>query len=828
NALDRFQALDARLLGWIEQERAALPPLAEQIAPGKLAGMRKPVMLVAVIVLAVVIVGAGGYAIAARRGHTTESVAVGQRLSGWVVTADVSGNLIALNLTSGQQRPFDSGRQPTRPGYFPSSTALSPNGTLIANQVASAGQMQYQELVIETTNAKEVNRIRLTDSSLRFAGWLGNSTVLEISYPPQESGESADDYFTRAQTHALLTGVDITTGAEAKLFTGAITEVFPSPDGTMIAIVSTSVQSNSGLRTVDLRRVEAGRVGDAITSVTDRVAPDSIVSLSGLTSSVLVWTPDSSRVFMTTIDAPVAAATPTPDTVASPIPAPPASTRIVAIARDGKIQTLPEPTDAAANVPITISPDGARLIVQSMALNGNAYRYRISELALSSDTYRPLTDWSPASISSPVWSPDGTSLLGFERQPFLLTPTQAQYQLEISVIRLIAVLTDGKSDVAMTRMPDEIGTNFFAWLPEDTFPASQTVTLPVRLNQPQPVALSQANLRIDDSFQASTNDDYVILHDPTDQWPVIWDRTTNEGRKLPQGTHDLTWFPHSAALIGVGTSDSGQTTAPSRLVTYAPAFDTFMPSFDYRPYDPAKLGSSLVKQYATPLMSPDENTLAFFVLDARDHSVALWLATYDGVPKPVAHWALPNDNKLSYVPIAGWIDNQTLLFAEPGDWHGGLPGEAQLNRLTVQTDGSAAIDTAATLKPHGTERGIAIDELAINQASGHIAYRLRHFTKNSTNDGIVDTISIASVEKLSDALEISRGGSSSGLSWSPDGRLLAATTPDAIEFYSASGDALLGVSNLDFPNEPRWVDQNTVWFNESNDQGSKIMSVQLQ
>jgi hypothetical protein len=157
-----------------------------------------------------------------------------------------------------------------------------------------------------------------------------------------------------------------------------------------------------------------------------------------------------------------------------------------------------------------------------------------------------------------------------------------------------------------------------------------------------------------------------------------------------------------------------------------------------------------------------------------------------------------------------------------------LPGSVKLQTLTVHSDGSTTIESAATLKPHGTERGIAIDELAINQASGRIAYRLRHFTRNSTNDGIVDTISIASTDKLSGALEISRGGSSSGLSWSPDGRLLAATTSDAIEFYSASGNALFGVSGLDFPNEPRWIDQNTVWFNESNDHGSKIMTVDVQ
>jgi hypothetical protein len=826
-ALDRFQAVDAQLLDRIEQAQAALPPLTEPAKAHAVAGLRKPIALIAVPILNIVIIGAGGYAIAGRRGNATEAASSGQQLSGWLVTADVAGNLLAFNLATGEQRRFDADTQPARPGFVPSSTALSPDGTLIANQVASAAQSQSQDLVIETTGAKKINTIRLSEPSIRFAGWLGNDTVLEISYPSQETGESADDYFTRAQTHAVLSGFNITTGHEQQLFTGAVSDVFPSPDGTMIAIVSNSVQSNSGLRRMELRRIQAARVSDTVASVTDRVASDTIVSLSGLTSSVLIWAPDSSRVFMATIDT-LSAATPTPAISASPIPASPPSTTIMSIARDGTIQAVPLPPDATAAVPITLAPDGSRLIVQSIRTSGTGYQYRVSALSLSTNSYHAMTDWSPNAINSPIWSPDRTTLLGFERQPFLIPAIGSQFDINISVIRVVVLPDDGGRFTAMTRMAGNIGSNFFAWLPENVLSAPPEQPLPIRLGQPRPVALAQADLGIATSAQVSRNDDYVNLHNATDQRPYIWDRTANVARALPLGTHDLSWFPHTSALIGVGTTDPGRATAPSRLVTYAPAFVVAPPDYDYRAYDPARIGFSLDKEYNTPLMSPDENTLAFYVFDTRDHSVTLWLAGYEAPAKSVAHWALPNDNKLSYGPIAGWLDSQTLLYAEPGNWQSGLPGEVQLKRLTLQDDGDVSIDTVDTLHPHGTERGIALDELAINQTSGEIAYRLRHFTKNSTNDGIIDTISIASAGKLSDALEISRGGSSSGLSWSPDGRILAATTPYALEFYSASGNALFGAAGLDFPNEPRWIDEHTVWFNESNDQGTKVMSVDLQ
>ena len=827
-ALNRFQILDARLLDRIEQEQAALPPLTELPARNK-AAYRQLLVRAAVLILATVILGAGVYAVAARRDHGTEQLANSPGLNGWLLSADVAGNITALNLLTGQNRPFDATNQPARPGYVPSSTALSPNGRLIANQVASTGQPQSQELIIETTSGHEINRISLSESSMSFAGWLGNNTVLELWYPPQESGESADDYFTRAQTHAVLTAVDTMTGGQHGLFTGAVIEAFPSPDGTMIAIVSTSIQSNSGIWTVELRHISAGKAGEPIASVTSQTGSGYFSRFAGHYAGQLVWAPDSGRVFAAITDAPAPVSTATPNSLASPTPEPATPSRIVAIERDGKTTTILPAREETSQVPLTISPDGKRLIVESFRTSSLTAAYQISELTLATGASVSLTGWSPQGYFSTLWSPDGSTLLGLQQRRFFLSPS-GESGANPSPIETIALLVlDGSEPRSvMTRMEGDIGTNFVAWLPQNAFGTESSGAAPIRLSQPEPVNLSRANLRIETSAQVSENSDYIILHDTTVEKPVIWDRATHDGRDLPTTTEDLIWLPNTSAVIGTSTAQFGKPDAPSRLAMFASTFQTSMPSYDYQTYDPAQIGASLVKQYATPLMSPNENALAFFITDLHDQSVSLWLVDYDAPAKPVAHWALPGNNKLSYVPIAGWINNQTLLFAEPGDWHDGLPGEVKLNRLTVQTDGSTTINSAATLRRHGTERGIAIDELAVNQTSDHIAYRLRHFTKNATNDGIIDTIAIASADKLSDALEISRGGSSSGLSWSPDGRLLAATTPDDLEFYSPSGEAVLGVPNLDFPNEPRWIDQNTVWFNESNDQGSRIMRVDLQ
>jgi hypothetical protein len=817
NALERFQTLDAQLLEAIELERVTLPVLAEPAASRKLTSYRQSLLLATAVLLVVVILGASGYAIERERRHMVDTVASGPMLSGWVLTSDVAGNVTALNLATGIQRPlFEKEGSDRYPGYRPASTALSPDGTLIASQTPSTTQTLYQELVIKTLNGNEMGRVRLSDPNIRFSGWLGNDAILEVSAPLYEEGESQEDYNRRAQTESSLVAVNIKTGRQNTLLTGAVEDVYASPNGAMIAVLSSFTQNGSNWRTLELRRVENERVSGFIASPARLAASDP------------VWSPDSSHVFLATVDAPPSTTTVTPDIFASPTPTPLQTTELVSIARDGTIQPLPLPPESARSVPLTVSPDGTRLIVEAVRRTGVSTQMRVAELTLSNLTYRWLGDWDSYQLGSPVWSPDGSTMLGLEYRPFLVPPTDRTIYSSVPVNRLIAYQPDGERFSPLTRMSGEIGQQLFAWLPDDVLPESTGNPLPVRLTQPQAVALSEKGARIDTTAQVSRTDDYVVLYDPEDKHPVIWDRVNNDSRVLPAGTHDLSWFPRTAAVIGVGTTDAGRTDAPSRLATYAPTFTVGPPVYDYQLYDPAEIGASHNRQYEAPQMSPSENALAFFTFETRNRSVTLWLATYEVPAKPIEHWFLPNDNKLSYEPIAGWTDNQTLLFAVPDDWRNGLPGEVKLNRLVVQPDGSAHIETATTLKRHGTERGIAIDELAINQASEHIAYRLRHFTKNSTNDGIVDTLAIASTNNLSDALEISRGGSSSGLSWSPDGRLLAATTPDALEFYSGSGEALFGISDLDFPNEPRWIDENTVWFNESNDHGTRIMSVDLQ
>src|SRR6185437_4900191 len=160
----------------------------------------------------------------------------------------------------------------------------------------------------------------------------------------------------------------------------------------------------------------------------------------------------------------------------------------------------------------------------------------------------------------------------------------------------------------------------------------------------------------------------------------------------------LSWFPDSSVVLGVSKTAAGQSNSPTRIATFTPAYNVSLPSFDFRSYDPASLGPSTAQQYRLPLISPDENSLAFFVTDERDGSTALWLAGYNTPPTVYERWNAPSNRKINIPPVASWIDAHTLIFTVPTDWNNGLPGGVQIDKLTLGDDGDTKVHTVTTLR----------------------------------------------------------------------------------------------------------------------------------
>ncbi|HVB65967.1 MAG TPA: WD40 repeat domain-containing protein, partial [Nitrolancea sp.] len=623
-----------------------------------------------------------------------------------------------------------------------------------------------------------------------------------------------DAYVARLKNESAILSFNITTGEQHQLFKGSVAQAYLSPDDTMIAMVATFAQVFNQPLVFQLRPIQNSLVGDPVTSIPNGAA------------YAPVWAPDSSHLFLG-IER---------DAASTAIPGQPNATpdtgvvfaSTISVDRAGIVTALPHLPESISDFPIDVSPDGQRLFRAALSQSGQSPDARLWQSTTSGTQPHPLTKPSAYRFSKFAWSPGGETAVGFAQQPFLLQPTANNNALgDISVASLIAINQDGTSFPVISRMNEALGTNVIGWLPENAFPSTAPSELPSQLSEPTPVDLNQFNGAIDSGSQASPDGRYIVMTNHDTNQPVVWSHAVSLGRSLPPETHDLSWFPDSQVLIGVGNSSGTQQGGPSRISTFVPAFSVSLPTYDFRSYDPAAIGSSSEKQYALPLISPDENALAFFVTDTRDRSTSLWLVSYARQPELITSWSAPPDGRIALAPLGGWANANSFIFAEPAKWQNGLPDEVQLNRLTVERDGNARIDTVTKLQTHGTEHGVALEELAVSMQSGRVAYRLRHFARASLTDGVTDTVEIASGNKIADALEVTRRGAAIGLTWSPDGEILAAASPDELDLFSGSGTLLGSLVGLQNAANPRWINQNQIWFDERTNQGDRVMSVHL-
>ncbi|HEX3723818.1 MAG TPA: hypothetical protein VHV31_13565 [Nitrolancea sp.] len=814
--LERFQTLDAQLLEQIDLEAAALPPLKTRRARQSRDRFIRPLTLVAAIVL-VVAISLSVFAAISRLSNRNSRVTTSQPLSGWLLTSDNNGTLTATDLANGDQQPVGT------PGSNASVTSngvadieLSPDHTRIARlQSLSIPRPMQQELEIDTLDGKQLKSFTFASSYGQIVAWDGNDTVLVASHPESESTDNEDAYIARIERDSTIISFNVSNGDQHQIFKGSVSQAYLSPDGTMIVLQTVFALTLDQPLSFEVRPIHGLTVG----------APLVTVNNGGLVDPI--WAPDSSHVYLGVNRDEVPG---TPESRATPATTPVSTAEHVAtisVDRDGSIIQLPNPPGSYSDAPVDISPDGQRLLHQTIVTQGQSPGAQLWESSPTGSDLHQITMSSPGQFTRGVWSPDGAMAIEVQSQPFFLHPTAETNSLgDVPATSFIVVDRSGASFAAFSRI-DSSGTSVIGWLPPNAFTNLSVRETPSRLSDPKPADVQPPNLVIDPDDQPSPNSKYIVVTNPSTLQPIIWSQAVTLGRGLPAGVHDLSWFADSSALIGVGDAPGNQTSGANQINTFAPAFNVSLPPYDFRAYDPAGIGTSRTSQYATPLISPNENELVFFVVNGNDHSITLWLAGFGITPKVVTHWVLPDNNQLPGGPIAAWIDNDRLLFAEPSDWHGGLPRQIELNTLTVSHDGVTNIDTVATLRTHGTEQGIALEELAVNQASGRIAYRLRHFAKASVTSGVIDTIEITSADKIADAIEVSRDAPASGIGWSPDGETLAAVVPHEIDFVSGTGTIVSRLTGLSQPSDPRWIKPTEVWFGDNNGDGERIMTVQL-
>ncbi len=188
-------------------------------------------------------------------------------------------------------------------------------------------------------------------------------------------------------------------------------------------------------------------------------------------------------------------------------------------------------------------------------------------------------------------------------------------------------------------------------------------------------------------------------------------------------------------------------------------------------------------------------------------------------------WRLPGDRIVEPELVAGWVDDRTLVFAEPLDWTRGMPEAAALRRVTVADDGSATVEDVIELVGRGDDKGIVLCELAFSINGVEVAWRVRHYTERTADDGRFDTVHLAPVDDLSRDVELTRGSPGDGLAWSGDGRLLVVginrevivADPKDLSIEVISGD--LSASH------PLWVGEDEIWFSAGDEE--QVMRVRV-
>ena len=115
--------------------------------------------------------------------------------------------------------------------------------------------------------------------------------------------------------------------------------------------------------------------------------------------------------------------------------------------------------------------------------------------------------------------------------------------------------------------------------------------------------------------------------------------------------------------------------------------------------------------------------------------------------------------------------------------------------------------------------------LLFSGGGAEVAWRVRHYTERTADDGRFDTIHLAPADDLTRDVELTRGAPGSGLAWSADGRVLVigidqeviVSNPDDLSVEVVSGELAA--------RHPVWVGEDEIWF--SSGDGDRVMRVRM-
>ncbi len=805
-ALEHARQSDDALLAAVNREQSSLADQVRLRAPRRAVWLGPLLFSGGVALLALIVVAlalAGSYRLLHRSDSPVPLLATNRpapRFSGWLLETSQPGDVDAVNLTTGERRLL----VPGEPNYS-TSVSLSPDHTLIALAISepnNGGRSSLRIYRIDGTFLHEWQfaSVAVSNSPL---GWLDDQHFMMEQVPQPRGSESSTDFQTRLAKEEQVLSIDVRTGAQRAVLTGAINMVSASPDGKYVAVEGPTTDG------LEIRPVVDGQFG----------APVSTFHGSIILS--VVWTPDSRRVvfFSPTTDS--------TDTAGS----------IDVVDLKGNVTSLTDLPAQDQFVPnattsqpgtervlysvLSVSPDGRQVVYGEIAPEPVEFPLVFWEMPLAGGTRHKLVDSGVFAVGlpidwQPVWSPDGTTVAATALQPFYL-PHPQQGSTLTSVNSYVRLAFDGQGQ-ALGGLADEFaGLTPLAWLPADALPSR--VATGTHTSNPfqiqSAVKTAQNTSQIMSYSRVSPHGSAVLVFDQTYDYsmetPVVAGPATIAGAPI-----DASWLPDGSGAIGViHHMVDGDSTSRIELFGRANVGGGLVPV----DFDPAQLGNGTTATYRMPMLSPDGLHYSFFVVDGGD--VILWTGGYQQPPHVAASWVLPDDRKIDPPLISTWAANDTLLFAEPDSWSGGLPQHVSLRRLTATDNGSSQVDALLTWHPNGNETGITLQEVRRSPDGNQVAFRLRHYTGSNPARDAFDSISVSGSTDLTQSLELARGTSGDGMSWSPDGTQLVAAIKGDLSIMSFDGrDTQQIQTDSGTVSYPIWVSTNEIWY-EVDSQGKQ-------
>ena len=732
-------------------------------------------------------------------------------LNGWLLFATESG-VQGLNIETGESRLLvnETGNQ-----LF--ALLPSPDNSKFAIVSPQAPVfLEVDDLNYHTVRTWERGA---NDPRMSPVGWLGPNHILAQIIPTDSPKQ------TKNVPTPSLVALNLATGASQTLYTGTIDpngQVTGSPDGTLVAIMTPSTTSPDR-DLLQLFPVGPNGLG----------AP--LFSLTRASISNLAWSPNSQSLYFAASQPGGASPAGTPNGATGAAGA--SSQEIVALGRDGS-QRIVAPVPAGETVTrIDVSPGGDQIAYVLSRGSGNAAEQSLWRYDSQHQSTGQILPWSRSDIGRSVWTPDDSSstMLVYENRLFYLPvdatdPAQSSRPpLQVPVLVRVAFNGDHQviSNVLGGFDSSLYNAGLLAWLPgnavnsvQEPQPSPVPIVGDVEGSAPVPAIPSGTSL-----YPTSTlsPDGRFLVMQSGEESRVVWDTFSSSGRLVPTPFSDPSWLPSGQGILAVDNTPNG-----SRLTIVASVQPSDLSSplgkADGDQFDPAGIAGDRDRSYGLPLMAPDGDEVAFFVRDTRNQLMSLWLAGWETPPEVVMTWPLPDDAIAGDTPVASWIDPSTLIVGMPSNWHDGLPRRVALMRVTLNSDGADKPVQLWSAKIQGSDRGIALENLAASPDEHYLAWRLRHFGELNATRGSFDSIDVAPARDISRTVEVVRGASGDGLSWNADSYWLAAAIQGRVDLFSPDGTAVKPVSpSASKADEPCWVTPQQLWYTASTPGGARRM-----